>query len=143
MRIIGFNFNKISAEREKSKKGKINVNSNIDIKKVEEEDFELSKKQKALKFNFNFTVEYEPKIAEISLQGFVVALFNKKDAKEILDKWKDKKIPDKIRIPLFNFILTKCNLKSLTFEEEFGLPTHIPMPRIKNPDETKKAKYAG
>jgi hypothetical protein len=143
MRIIGFNFNKISAERKEGKKGKINVNSNIDIKDVEEEDFKLSKKEKALKFNFEFSIKYKPKTAEISFQGFVVSLFNKKDAKEVLDKWKDKKIPDKIRIPLFNLILTKCNLKALTFEEEFGLPTHIPMPRIKKPEEKKKAKYTG
>jgi len=56
-------------------------------------------------------------------------------------KWKNKKISDDIRMPLFNMILTKCNLKALQFEEEFALPTHVPMPRL-SPQENNQS-YVG
>jgi hypothetical protein len=55
----------------------------------------------------------------------------------VLKKWKNKKIEDEVRVPLFNLILTKCNLKALQFEEEFGLPTHIPFPRV-SPQQDKE-----
>jgi hypothetical protein len=70
----------------------------------------------------NFLINCEEEISEL---------------KDILKKWKGKKLADETRIPLFNTILTKCNLKSLQLEEEFGLPTHIPMPRVQPPQEDK------
>ena len=139
-RIVGFNFEKIHAERKKPPKGKIQITSNINIKSIEQEKLDIAKEHATLKFNFEFSINYKPNLAELTFQGFVLGLFEKNKTKEVLKKWKNKKIQDEIRIPLFNFILTKCNLKALDFEQEFGLPPHIPLPKI---SKTNNAKYAG
>lgn len=130
MRVIGFNFEKISAERKKAPEGKLEIKSNINIKSINPEKIELVKDKDVLKFNFEFSIDYHPDIARVSFEGFVLAILEKDKSKEILKKWKNKKILEDIRIPLFNLIMTKCNLKALQFEEEFGLPMHIPMPKL-------------
>ena len=142
-RVIGFNFEKIDAERKSPPKGKVQVRSNIDIKSITSEKLDIAKDQTALKFEFEFSVDYKPNIATILLRGYVLALFDKDKAKDVQKKSKNKKILDEIRVPLFNFILTKCNLKAIHFEEEFGLPLHIPLPRIKPGQAPESAGYTG
>lgn len=129
MQIIGFNFERILAERKNPPKEKIQVKSNINIISIEQEKLDLVKSQETLKFNFEFAVDYT-EMADISLKGFVLMLLEKEKAKDVLAKWKKKKILDEVRIPLFNFILTKCNIRALQLEEELGLPSHVPLPRI-------------
>lgn len=134
MQIIGFNFEKIAAERKQSKKpvANIEVSSNINITSITQEEIDLAKEKHALKFDFDFSINYKPDLANISFNGFILLLVEKDDAKEILKKWKNKKIEDKIRIPIFNTVLTKCNLKALQLEEELNLPTHVPLPKIQS-----------
>lgn len=134
MQILGFNFEKIKAERHKQLEGKIEISSNIDITEISQEKLELVKEQTPLKFIFQFTVKYKPDLAEIVFQGAVLFVTDKDKAKDILKKWKTKKIDDEVRIPLFNFIMNKCNLKALQLEEDLTLPTHIPLPRIQPHD---------
>ncbi|MCX6748335.1 MAG: hypothetical protein NT076_01900 [Candidatus Pacearchaeota archaeon] len=142
MQVIGFNFEKISAERKQSKKpvANIEVNSNINIKSITQEEIDLAKEKHALKFDFEFSINYKPDLADILFNGFILLLVEKDESKEILKKWKTKKIDDKIRIPVFNTILTKCNLKALQLEEELSLPTHVPLPKIQ---QSQNKPYAG
>jgi len=142
MKIIGFNFDKIEAERKEMKKGKKEVNSNINIKDIKEEKIDMFQGKKSFKIEFEFTVDYKPEIAKISLHGHLLTLLEEKESKEIKKSWKKKKISDNLRIPIFNFILKKCNLKALQFEEEFGLPPHIPLPTVKSNDQNKQS-YTG
>ena len=137
MQIIGFNFSKISAEKKKALDGKIEVKSNLEVKNISPEKIEMIKDKDVLKFGFEFTIDYTPNVASIAFEGFILLIVDKEQSKEILKKWKAKKVSDEVRIPLFNMILTKCNLKALQFEEEFGIPTHIPLPRI-NPQQNNQ-----
>jgi len=144
MQIIGFNFEKIQVARKGQPKGKLELKSNINIKAITQEKIEIMKDRPALKFDFEFTVDYKPNVAEIIFQGFVLGLLDKEKTREVVKKWKTKKIPDEARVPLFNFILTKCNLKALHFEEEFGLPPHIPLPRVRADEKGQKGlNYTG
>ena len=140
-RIIGFNFTNISAERKSQKSDKLEVNVNINIESIKEEKLDLMKNENVLKFDFEFSVAYKPELADIKLKGNVLATFDKEESKSILKEWKTKKISDKTRIPLFNFIMTKCNLRALQLEEELSLPSHVPMPRIS--PEGNKTNYTG
>ena len=97
----------------------------------------MLKDKEVLKFTFAFTIEYTPETAVLKFEGAILAILEKNQIKDTLKKWKTKKIPDEIRLPLFNNILTKCNLKALQLEEEFNLPTHVPMPRLAPPQEEK------
>jgi len=138
MKIIGFNFKKLEVERKETSKGKLNVNSNIDINNINEDEFSLAKDKKALRFDFEFTINYNPNVATINFEGFIVVIFEEKEAEDILKKWENKNLPDNVKTSALNYILNKCNLKSLELESEFGLPTHIPMPKVKSKKSSKK-----
>ena len=129
MRIIGFNLTKILVQKKETLKNKVQVNQNIDIKDVFEEKIPITD-NKALKVKFNLIINYSDDYAKLEFEGSVLMLPEKDELKKFLESWKDKKIPEEMRIPLFNFIMNKCNVKALYLEDEMSLPFHIPMPRI-------------
>lgn len=147
MKIIGFNFDKIKIERKNKPEGKLQINSNINIKDITQEKVELIKEQIPIKFDFEFLIKYNPDVAEVLFTGAVIVLLEKEQSKEILKKWKTKKIADEIRVPLFNFLLTKCSIRALQLEEEFDLPLHIPLPQVRaqeeNTNSSNNRNYAG
>ena len=123
---------KISVERNDkvdAKTKQLKINSKIDIKDIDKEKIEAITEE-ILKLDFVFSINYEPKIAEIAFEGSILMTLNKEQSKEMVKQWKSKKVPDSIRIPIFNFIMTRCNIRALQLEEEMNLPTHIPMPRL-------------
>lgn len=130
MKIIGFNLIKISVTRKEKSAENLKLKSNIELQDVSKDKIELTK-QDLLKIKFAFTVDYEPDFAKLEFEGFIVVLPEQDELKKILKSWKSKKVPDEIRVPLFNFIMTKCNIKAILLEDEMNLPLHIPMPRLK------------
>jgi len=137
MKLIGFNFSKVHAEKsEKSEKPAgqgINVKSNIDISKIYEVKSEfIGMKESLVGVKFSYAIDYNPDFAKILFEGTVLFSTNSKELKEILNVWKDKKVQEDFKIPLFNTILKKSNIKALYLEEELNLPTHMPMPSIKS-----------
>jgi len=129
MQIIGFNLSKISIEKKEKQQGKLEIKQNINIDNISEDKINISDKE-IIKINFTFSVDYSPDFAKVELKGQTVLLPEKEELKEILKEWKKKQISEKFRIPLFNFIMSKCNIKALSLEEELNLPLHVPMPRI-------------
>ncbi|MEK6859488.1 MAG: hypothetical protein AABX54_01605 [Nanoarchaeota archaeon] len=134
MKIIGFNLSKILCEKQEKAQGKIQINQNINIKDIKKEKIPISDNE-ILVVNFLFTIDYTENFGKIEFEGNVLLLPEKEETKSFLKSWKDKKIPDEFRTPLFNFIMAKCNIKALNLEEELSLPHHIPMPRIEPPKE--------
>lgn len=132
MKIIGFNLTKILAEKKDDLKGKIEVNQNIDIKNISEDSISISK-EPILKLDFNFSINYSDSFAKTEFEGNILLIPEKNELKEVLKSWKDKKIPDEVRIPAFNFIMSKCNIKALSLADDLNLPYHIPMPRLNPP----------
>ena len=130
--IVGFGFNKISAQKNTSAKGKIDINNNVSIKDVQESDLALGKeKQSVIKFVFEFTSKYEPDIGQITIEGELLYLDDPKKTKEILASWKkDKKVPKEMMAGLLNSILNKCNIQALILSQEINLPSPIPMPKV-------------
>lgn len=137
MQIIGFNLNKINAE--KSKDFKIgSINTNVEFVKVEKEKVEMLKDKDVLKIEFKFTINYnenekaKKNLAEVNFEGSILAAVESEESKEMLKSWKDKETSTNLKTPLFNIILKRCSIKALMLEDELGLPPHIPLPRIKN-----------
>lgn len=143
MQILGFNFEKITGEKKGNIQGKLEIASNIDVKDISQEKLELVKDQVALKMVFEFIVKYKPDVAGLSLHGAVLFMTDKDRAKEILKKWKAQKIEEDLKIALFNFIMTKCNLKALQIEEDLALPTHIPFPKLAPASQQQQKPYTG
>jgi len=138
MRVIGFNFNKISIEKFSNQVENLKINTNIDISDVSEAKSNLFKtKEEFINIKFTYNIKYEPKFAEIKFSGNVVFAIEQKIAKDILKQWKNKKIPEDFKIILFNTILRKSNIKALQLEDEMNLPPHIPLPNLKK-QQTKE-----
>lgn len=136
MRIIGFNFTKVLAERAKTfKPGEINTN--IEFDDITEEETELAKDgSKAVRATFRFSVTYSEKdkknskMGEVSLTGFVILLSKEQEAEDLMKSWKKKELPQAFRLSIFNFLLKKCSTRALQLEEELNLPLHLPMPSL-------------
>jgi len=135
MKIIGFNYTKIAAERLKPVI-KSNISTNIQITEAKKEESEFFKNTEVAVLTFVYELNYntqekkEEKLGEIKFEGRVLLSLSQEESKELWKSWKKKEVSTPLRLPVFNFILKKCTAKSLPFQDELGLPFHIPMPRL-------------
>ena len=132
MKVVGFNFSKISIEKSLDKFEGLKISTKIDITsvvKIKSDVFQA--KEELIEIKFSYAINYEPKIAQISFAGTMLVLADAKTTKDFLKQWKNKKFPEKHKILLFNVILKKANLKALQLEDELNLPLHIPLPSVK------------
>lgn len=132
MAIIGFNFTKMHIERKAPIAGKISVKNNVAIKDVDKKDFNFGKsKQAGVQFTFEFSVEYEPKIAEILLEGEVIDLLDEKRADSLVKEWKkSKKLEPAVMTNILNTVLSKANIQALIMSKDMNLPPPIPLPKV-------------
>ncbi len=144
MRVIGFNFTKIAAERFVQIMKEFSITTNIDLSELEKEKIEVLKAdEEALRAKFKFNIEYltkekkEQKVAEIIFEGEVLLSGAPDEVKDVLKHWKKKEMPLPFKIPLFNLILKRCTPKAVHFEEELNLPFHVPLPQLR-PDTLEK-----
>ncbi len=137
MPIIGFNFDRIIVERlDKIKKG-MKVKNNLLIKDLTPEELGVGESNKVVKLDFDFSVNYEPGVGNISLQGHLLFMENPKKIDDLINSWnKDKKLPKDLSPMLLNTILARCNIKALAMSQEVNLPPHMRLPLIK--PETSK-----
>lgn len=137
MKIIGFNLSKILAEKKEKGPERLQINQNIDIKDIIKDKIQISENE-ILIIKFAFTINYSEDFAKVEFEGSVIVSPEKNELKEFLKSWKDKKIPEELRMPLFNFIMSKCNIKALNLEDDLNLPPHIPLPRITPQNQQQK-----
>ncbi len=147
MPIIGINFDRIEIERKKSPQQGMEIKPTIDISDISDEKLPIANSNEVLRVSFKYGVNYEPGIGNISFRGHALLLEDPKTIKDIMKKWsKEKKlsiIPDKILEQLFNGILSRCNIKALSFSQEVNLPPHIPMPQLMKTEKMKDKNYIG
>ena len=137
MPIVGFNLEKIDAEKTNQVNANLKIKNNLSIKNVEQDKLSLGKSEEVLKFDFEYLVDYEPQIGKIVLNGHVLYMEDPKKIKEIQESWKkEKNLPKEIAPLIFNTILGKCNIKGLNLSQEVNLPPQIRLPYMK-PEESK------
>ncbi len=141
MKILGFNFTKLNAEKLSNKLEGVKINTHIDISEIEEvkSNF-LNTKEKILGIKFTNTIAYDPDFAKIELMGNILASLDENTFEQILNEWKKKNIPEDFRLKIFNLILKKSSLKALQLEEELNIPLHMPMPSLKAPEKQEETK---
>jgi len=131
MRLIGFNFEKMSIERFQERVDEIKFNTKVDISAINPLKSDIIKtKEELLKVDFVYSVLYEPNFAKLELTGNLILSVEPRIAREVLKGWKDKQTSEDFRIFMFNIILRKSNIKALQLEDELGLPPHIPLPSL-------------
>jgi hypothetical protein len=132
MRVIGFNFTKINAEKFSENAKNLKINTGIDISDIKEVKSTFFKtKEEMIAVSFKYNISYEPDFAKLTFEGKVLLGVESKKAKEVLKMWKQEKVPEDFRLPVFNGILKKSSLRALQVGEELGLPPHFPLPTIK------------
>src|SRR4030042_29768 len=98
MRVIGFNFTKISIEKNKEPSevaDKLNTKTKIDIAEINEiKSHILKTKDELIGVTFAYKVDYEPEVAKILLEGKILFSADSKAIKEILKQWKKKNMPE-------------------------------------------------
>ena len=88
--------------------------------------------QKGIEFTFRFVVNFEPGVGTVDLEGKIVYMGTAAKVKESLDKWaKDKKLPADVLEEVYNNLLHRCNIEALLLSKEMQLPSHLPMPKVK------------
>jgi hypothetical protein len=140
MKLLGFNFTKINVEKKKDSIKDLKIHNHIDVLSIEEVKQEFFKTEdNVLIIKFSYSIEYEPQIAHLSLEGTILLSVEKEEmVKEILKKWKEKGLLEEFRIPLFNVIFRKAGLKALELEDEMNLPLHMSMPIMKKQADSGK-----
>lgn len=132
MAILNFNFSKILVEKTGKASKQMNIKSGMNIADVVASDVIKGTGQKAYAIKFSFEVNYEPKYAQILLEGSIIYLADEKLGKEIEDSWKkNKSLPKDIALQVFNRILHNCNVESLILSKELDLPAPIQLPKVK------------
>ena len=132
MRVVGFNFTKISIEKLKAEAENIKIDTDIsvlDIKQAKSGVFKT--KEELLEAKFSYNVNYDPDFVKVGLDGRVLLAVEPKVAKDVLKQWKKKQMPEDFKFLLFNMILRKSTLKALNLEDEMNLPLHLPLPSLK------------
>lgn len=138
MRVVGFNFSRISIEKLKEITENPKINTEIDVPEIKEVKTGILKtKDTVIEVKFIYNVNYEPGFVKLNLEGRVILTIEPKMAKEVIKQWKKKQMPGDFRILLFNVILKKSALKALYLEDELNIPLHIPIPSLKKPKEEK------
>lgn len=139
MKLIGFNFQKISIEKMSEPNENMKYNIKLDIASIDSAKSDVLKlKEEIIKVDFVYHVLYEPGIAKVELSGNIILAVEPRIARDILKGWKDKQSPEEFRLFVFNVILRKANIKALQLEEEMGLPPHIPLPTLGKENKTKE-----
>lgn len=128
MRLMGFNFTKISAERLKDKAESIKFNTKINLSSIESVNSSTLKiKEEIVKIGFDYTLIYEPDFAKIEISGNALFAVDSKISKESIKNFKEKGLQEDFKIFVLNVLLKKVNLKALQLEEELNIPFHLPI----------------
>ena len=137
MKVIGFNFNKISIEKLSDNFKNISLESQIDFEEVKNiKSNILNSDEEVIVAKAKYILKYSPDIVNIEMGLNVLISLNPENSKKIIENWNDsKKLPEDFRFFLNNLILKKTTLKALELEDELNIPPHIPMPSLKKQED--------
>lgn len=131
MKLVGFNYTRMSAERALKWQPLKKINANIQFTDMQREEAAEIKEQ-LLRIGFSYTIEYEPKNATILLEGIVMVAGNDTFVKESLKQWSKKKGMDPtLQDLLIQSIWRKTNLKAFQLEDELNIMPHLQLPQVK------------
>ncbi len=119
-------------EKKAPVKGKVNINNNVVLTDAGKSELTWGTgKQNVLRVSFEFRTLYEPKIADITLNGELL-YYDKVEKIDELDKqWKkEKKLSKEVTGEILNHLLSKCNIEAMILSRETGLPPPIPLPKV-------------
>jgi hypothetical protein len=137
MNILGFSFTKISASRTEGTQETVALDTNLKFTSVERDNAPLLKEGALVKVGFSFELTYQTEhnkkretFASVICEGVILVSCTEKDSQEMIKHWKKKELPTNVKVPLFNLIIRKCSIKSLSLQEDLNLPTNVKIPQV-------------
>ncbi len=132
MKLLGITFFKLDLEKKADSFKDLKLSTKLNILGIQRASSKLlNDSEIPIKIKFEYELNYDKEIASLKFYGHLLVSLSLLESNEILNKWEEKKIPEKFKSSIFNLIFKKCNLKALQFEEELNLPPHIPLPSFK------------
>ena len=131
MGIVSFRFKKIRGDIGESAIGELRITSSLPkIKDIAEKEVGIAgNKTKVLAINFEYKTIYEPIKAKIDIEGEI--LYTDEKQKEIIKKWeKEKKIDERVSLPLLNYIFKRCAIQSIKIADDLQLPPPVRLPEL-------------
>jgi hypothetical protein len=131
MKLAGFNFTKIYAEKLKGNVKEIKVDTKINLEDIKEIKSNLSSQNDSLLgIEFEYNINYKD-LAKLEFKGNLILILDPKKAEEIIKNFKGKKMAEDFKVAIFNLILKKSSIKALQLEEELNIPSHFKLPSLK------------
>lgn len=144
MKIVGFNFSKILAERVNNLVNP-SVTNNVTFTNLKKDKLDLLKDEEVLKLSFKYSLLYsnksdakeineEDKDAVVLFEGSILISALKDEAKEFEKSWKKKQVPESKVVPLYNIIFKKCGAKAIPLQDELQIPSpflKVPQAKVK------------
>ncbi|MFB6242276.1 MAG: hypothetical protein ABEJ36_05770 [Candidatus Nanosalina sp.] len=128
--IVGFNVDRIEAEKEQEVQGNLQINYVPKIEDVSSVSVNAFDEEVA-QIDFTFTVEYtagDQVQADIVIEGNV--LWNG-DTEELVDTWEEsEELPEKIQAPLMNDLYRKLISESVGIADTLNMLPPIPTPQV-------------
>lgn len=123
MEIVGLRFYKTQAESQKEMPfTSIQINMNID---------KLKKEGNALRVDFSYGVDYQPKVAKLLLQGYLMIRGEKKELDDIVKAWKKKKmLPKELSKSIANTVAYASQVNGVLIAKAISIPSPVIPPSI-------------
>nr|MDO8100113.1 hypothetical protein [Candidatus Njordarchaeota archaeon] len=149
MRVLGVVFEKFEAERnigfEEQFPPVKSVGNNVRVKSIQETSLPTPTGNfRALKIGFTFQCVYDPNVASIRIEGYVLFEASKDEEEKMMSSWRNRgDLPPELATPVIGPIIMKCLVKAAGLSDDLQVPPPIPPPPIPKPQTKGKDQKEG
>jgi hypothetical protein len=130
MNVLNYKLSNVNVNVDAATTGKVSVTPSLAVKSVNFVD--LTPKQKVLRIAFKGGFTYAPGSSAVMLEGHIdYILLPKEQAEYEKELEKTKKLPQAATEKALSNIFSRVQTQSFFFAREAGLPSPIPMPKLK------------
>jgi hypothetical protein len=147
MKVIGIVFEKIEGERNIGFEEQFplikSVGNNVRVKSIQKTSLPIPTGTfDALRVGFTFQCIYDPNVASIRIEGYVICDASKEEQDKVMSSWKGRRdLPPDIAPLLIGPIIMKCLVKAAGLSDDLQVPPPIPpppMPKVETKDKNGK-----
>ena len=149
MRVLGVVFEKFEAERNISFEEQFppvkSVGNNVRVKSIQETSIPTPTGNfRALKTGFTFQCIYDPNVASIRIEGYVLLEASREEEQKMMSSWRSKgDLPQEFAPLLIGPIILKCIVKAAGLSDDLQVPPPIPPPPMPKPQTKGKDEKEG
>jgi hypothetical protein len=149
MKVIGIVFDKLEGERNIGFEEQFpmikSVGNNVRVKSIQKTSLPIpSGNFDALQVGFIFQCIYDPNVASIRIEGYILCEASKDEEDKIMSSWKSRRdLPPDMAPLLVGPIIMKCLVKAAGLSDDLQVPPPIPPPQMSKPVSKDKNQKEG